>query len=73
MHYAYPAILEPDGAGYMIRFEGLPGVTWGETEAEALRQGQDLLATSLEMLIEDGDPIPEPTPADGRPVVETEV
>ena len=73
MHYAYPATLEADGTGYMLRFDGLPGVTWGETPADALRHGRDLLASSLEMILEDGETPPPPTPADGRPVIEAEV
>ena len=73
MHYAYPATLEPDGSGYMLRFEGLPGVTWGETAKEALEHGRDLLTTSLEMILEDGETPPSPTPANGRPIIEAEV
>ena len=73
MHYAYPATLEADGTGYMLRFEGLPGVTWGETAAEAIDHGRDLLTTSLEMILEDGEMPPPPPPADGRLVIEAEV
>ena len=74
MHYAYPATLETGtgrtGDGLL---EGLPGATWGVTPAEALSHAKDLLTTALEMPIEDGEPIPEPPPGNGRPIVETEL
>ena len=73
MHYAYPATMEQDGAGYMLRFDSLPGVIWDSTPAEALDHGHDLLTTALEMLLEDGDEPPAPLPSDGRPIIEAEV
>lgn len=74
MLYAYPATLETEPDGRVTAyFEGLPGATWGVTRAEALSHAKDLLATALEMLIEDGEPIPEPPPGNGRPIVETEL
>jgi antitoxin HicB len=70
MRYAFPAVLEaqPEG-GFTVFFEGLPGATQGETKAEALREAEDLLETALSFYVEDGRPIPRPSPADGRPVV----
>ena len=71
MRYAYPATLEaqPEG-GFTATFEGLPGATQGETEAEALRAAEDLLVTALSFHIEDGKLLPRPALAEGRPVVE---
>ena len=70
MRYAYPAVLEaqPEG-GFTVTFEGLPGATQGETEAEALREAEDLLAAALSFCIDEGRPLPRPAPAKGRPVI----
>jgi antitoxin HicB len=71
MRYAYPAVLEPqDDGGFTVTFEGLPGATQGETEAEALREAADLLVTSLSFFTDKGEALPRPAPADGRPLVE---
>lgn len=69
--YAYPAIVETDDSGKVsVWFEGLPGSTWGESREDALEHAKDLLATAIEMLIEDGAAIPLPSPPNGRPIVE---
>jgi antitoxin HicB len=70
VRYAYPGILEarPEG-GFTVTFEGLPGATQGETQAEALREAEDLLVTALSFCIGDGRPLPRPAPAEGRPLV----
>jgi antitoxin HicB len=74
MRYEYPAILEFETDGRVTAyFDGLPGATWGRTVEEALARAQDLLVNALEMLIEDGEPLPTPSPANGRPVVEDEL
>lgn len=74
VRYAYPATLEVEAdGGVTAYFEGLPGATWGQTEAEALKEARDLLETALEMLVEDGEPLPAPPPANGRPIVETDL
>lgn len=74
MRYAYPATVEREQDGRVtVYFDGLPGATWGVDEAHALREARDLLATAVEMLAEDGDPLPAPPPADGRPVIEVEL
>jgi antitoxin HicB len=72
--YSFPVTLDVDATGKVtVRFDGLPGATWGQTYPEAMANAKDLLATSLEMLIEDGVPIPLPPPAHGRPMVEAEI
>ncbi len=74
MRYAYPATVEREEDGRVtVYFDGLPGATWGEDEAQALEGAKDLLATAIEMLAEDGDPVPAPPAANGRPVIEIEV
>jgi predicted RNase H-like HicB family nuclease len=41
----------------------------GATEDEALDRARDLLATSIEMILEDGESPPPAPPANGRPLV----
>lgn len=70
MRYAYPVTLEPQPeGGFTATFDGLPGATQGETEEEALREAEDLLVTALSIFVEDGNPVPRPAPARGRPSV----
>jgi antitoxin HicB len=66
----YPVNLESDDNGtVMATIAGLPGATFGDTEAEALANAADLLETVLMALISDRADIPEAEPARGRPVV----
>ena len=68
--FRYPAILEKDDDGsFMVTFVDLPGATFGEDEADALRNAVDMLETIMVAYIGDGADIPAPSPADGRPVV----
>lgn len=68
--FNYPAILEKDDDGtVMVTFADLPGATFGDDEADALRNAVDMLETVLIGYIGDRADIPEPSPADGRPVV----
>jgi antitoxin HicB len=74
MHYAYPATLEFEASGAVsVHFDGLPGATWGETREQALDRAKDLLATAIEMVRDDGDVLPPPPPANGRPIVEADL
>jgi predicted RNase H-like HicB family nuclease len=74
MHYEYPAILEVEKDGRVtVYFDGLPGATWGHTREEALARAQDLLVNAIEMLTGDGEPLPVPLPANGRPIVRAEL
>ena len=70
MRYEYPVRLtrEDDGS-VTVTFDGLPGVTWGATEGEALGQAADALVTVLSAYVEDGEPVPIPKPAHGQPVI----
>ncbi len=70
-HAAYPVTLEAeaDGSAVTATFDGLSGVTWGATEAEALAHAEDLLVSVLATFVEDGKPLPPPPAAHGRPVI----
>ena len=71
MRYVYPYDLspEPEG-GYTITFPDVSGaISCAETEAEAAQQAEDALISMLSALVEDGERIPAPSLARGRPVV----
>ncbi len=62
----YRALFEPAGdGGYGVIFPEVPGCTSsGVTFDEALRNAPVDLAGHLGLLLEDGDPLPEPAPLD---------
>ena len=46
---------------YIVTVPELPGCrTHGRTRAEAIRQGEDAIATWVDGAVEDGEPLPEP-------------
>ena len=68
--FAYPAKITPDEDGFMIQLPDLPSViSWGKDRAEALWMGADALTLIFADRIEAREPIPEPSPARGRPLV----
>ena len=68
---AYPVNLEPaEEGGFIVTFPDIPKVvTEGDDETEALAWGLDALVTILESYVDDKQPIPYPSPANGRPIV----
>jgi predicted RNase H-like HicB family nuclease len=62
--YVYPAIIEGDAAtGYSVYFPDLPGCTsGGDNQTLAAINAADGLAAHIEMMLEDGEPLPAPTP-----------
>jgi antitoxin HicB len=72
MRYAYPVVLdpEPDGSAINVSFPDVPGaLTWGDDQAEALALAEDCLVTALYSYVRDGEAIPRPGPARGRPMI----
>lgn len=68
--FAYPIELIPDSGGFLARFPDFPeALTDGDTRAEALSQAIDCLEEALAGRITRRDPVPEPSPARGRPLV----
>ena len=65
----YPAIIEAgDEPGFGVFFPDLPGcVSAGDTIQEAAGRAEEALALHLAGMVEDGDPIPDPTPLDRVP------
>jgi len=62
----YPAIIERgDEPGFGVFFPDLPGcVSAGDTIEMAARSAEEALSLHLRGIIEDGDPLPDPTPLD---------
>lgn len=58
----YTAVFEPaEEGGYVVTVPKLPGlVTEGDSFEEAVLMAQDAIAGYLEVLEQDGEPIPEP-------------
>jgi antitoxin HicB len=70
MLYAYPydVTAEP-GGGFSATFSDVPGaMTQADSEADLEHQAEDALVSALAALVEDGEAIPEPSDANGRPV-----
>lgn len=60
--YAVVVLRHPDRTGYLAEVPDFPYVcASGETPAEALECAFDGIASVLAVMLEDGDPIPEPT------------
>jgi predicted RNase H-like HicB family nuclease len=61
----YTAIIERSGTGFSLFFPDLPGcVSAGPSIEAAAQQAGQALALHVAGMREDGEPIPEPTPAD---------
>jgi antitoxin HicB len=69
MKYSYPVDLEDDEGTVLVTFPDMPGVTFGEDRDEALLRAVDLLESNFIWIIADRGPIPQPSPAEGRPMV----
>jgi antitoxin HicB len=70
MHFAWPADILEEDEGFTVTFPDVPGaVTWGETRAEAMEKASDALVSVISAMIEDGQPVPPPSAAHGRPKI----
>ena len=71
----YPIELTPDDTDtLLVTFPDVPeAVTFGEDEAEALLMAEDALLVMLSAYMDDRQPIPEPSPLNGRPGVALKV
>lgn len=60
-HYSMVIAWSDEDDAFVVTVPELPGcMTHGETYAEAVRQGEDAIATWLDTARTWGDPIPEP-------------
>jgi antitoxin HicB len=70
MRYAYPydLLLQPEG-GFTVVFPDVPeAITQGETREEAATMAEDALVTALSFYTDNGERLPSPSPAKGRPL-----
>lgn len=68
-HYSMLIEWSDEDGAYVVTVPELPGcMTHGATYAEAVRQGEDAIATWLETARTWGDPIPAPRVFARRPV-----
>jgi len=57
----YPVIIEPTATGYSVYSPDVSGcVAVGDTEEETRRNFQDALIEHFQVMLEVGEPIPEP-------------
>lgn len=61
MDRTYTFVFDPDPeGGYVVTCPALSGlVTWGATMDEARAMARDAMAGYIEVLVEDGEPVPE--------------
>jgi antitoxin HicB len=70
MRFAYPAELTASDGAVTITFPDVPGaISEGVDRAEALERGAEALVSMLAAMAEDGEALPAPSPARGRPLV----
>lgn len=63
MKRSYPAIIDKDGNAFGITFPDFPGcISAADSPEEAIQSGAEALSGHIAMMVEDGDPIPPPTP-----------
>lgn len=61
----FPAVVECGASNYGVTFPDFPGcVSVGDSIEHAIERGHEALAAHIELMLEDGDPIPEPSPID---------
>lgn len=62
----FPAVVERGTTNYGITFPDFPGcVSVGDSVEHTIERGHQALAAHIELMLEDGDPIPEPGAIDG--------
>jgi len=70
MRYAYPYDLRPQPeGGFTVTFRDVPeAITQGDSATEAAAMAEDALVTALSFYTDSGERLPQPSPADGRPL-----
>ncbi len=70
--YIFPITLERDEDAWRAYVPGLEekgAATWGQTKEEALRNIQEVAQMVIEVLIEDGEPLPPTVSISEQPMV----
>ena len=74
--YIFPVVLEPDEdvwRAYVPELEEKGAATWGHTKEEALKNIQEVAEMVIEVLLEDGEPLPPSITVSDHPVVAVSV
>lgn len=70
MRYLYPAEVVQATDGVTVTFPDVPeAIAMGNTVPEALIQARDALISALSFYVEEGQPLPRPSAAVGRPLL----
>ncbi|MGC9269128.1 type II toxin-antitoxin system HicB family antitoxin [Acidiphilium sp.] len=70
MRFAYPIEIDEAADGITVAFPDVPeAITAGVTRAEAIERAADTLVSALSFYVEEGEPLPRPSPAKGRPMI----
>jgi predicted RNase H-like HicB family nuclease len=70
--YVFRVVIEPDEerwSAYCPALLKYSAVTWGNTQAEALKHIHEVVQLVVEELMEDGEPIPEDVQVSQEPLV----
>ena len=68
MRQHYAAVVDRDGDAFGISFPDFPGcVSAGRSAEEAIANGAEALAGHVAAMVDDGDPLPAPTPLAALP------
>lgn len=63
--YAFRVVIEPDDGrwhAYCPALVNKGAATWGDTQEEALKHIQEVVAMVVEELVKDGEPLPQEPP-----------
>ena len=61
----YPAVVDRSASGFGISFPDLPGcVSAGASVEEAVERGHEALRAHIELMLEYGEAVPEPSPTE---------
>ena len=74
--YIFPVTLEPDEdvwRAYVPELEEKGAATWGHTREEALRNIQEVARMVIEVLLEDGEPLPPSITVTDQPTIAVSV
>ena len=74
--YIFPVTLEPDEdvwRAYVPELEEKGAATWGRTREEALRNIQEVAQIVIEVLLEDGEPLPPNVTVTDQPTIAVSV
>jgi antitoxin HicB len=70
MRYAYPYVAEPQPeGGWTVTFPDVPeAITQGDSGGEVVAMAEAALVTALSFYTDEGQALPRPSPAHGRPL-----